>query len=65
MREGRVLRREDCEAHSRLMKIGPGQWTACLLVEEPMDRTNAARSVFCWDILTLGNWKYFCLQSGL
>ena len=44
VREGRLLRREECEAHSRLMKTGPGQWTACLFIEEPFDRTNAARS---------------------
>ena len=55
MREGRVLRRVDCEQYSRMMKTGPGQWTACLFVEEPFDRTNAARAVCSnekWRLIT-------------
>ena len=40
---GRVLRAEDCERFARINKIGPGQWTARLLMEEPFERTNAAR----------------------
>jgi len=45
VREGGKLRREDCEHYSREMRTGPGQWSAHLLIEEPFDRTNAARAV--------------------
>ena len=43
VRTGGVLRAEDCERFARINKMGPGQWSARILVEEPFDRTNAAR----------------------
>jgi len=45
VRTVRVLRGDDCERFARINKLGPGQWTARLLVEEPFERTNAARAV--------------------
>jgi len=45
VRTGQVLRGEDCERFARINKLGPGQWTARLLIEEPFERTNAARAV--------------------
>jgi len=33
-------------------KLSPGQWNAKLLMEEPFDRTNAARSV-----INIDKWK--------
>ena len=43
VRTGQVLRAGDCERFARLQKLGPGQWSARILVEEPFERTNAAR----------------------
>ena len=43
VRTGEVLRAGDCERFARLQKLGPGQWSARILVEEPFERTNAAR----------------------
>lgn len=45
VRTGQVLRGGDCERFARINKLGPGQWTARLLIEEPFERTNAARAV--------------------
>jgi len=45
VRSGDVLLAQDCEQFARQHKISPGQWRAHLLVEEPFDRTNAARAV--------------------
>ena len=33
------------QEYARCQKIAPGQWSAMVLVEEPFDRTNAARAV--------------------
>lgn len=45
IRSGSVLDAGDCERFARLHKLSPGQWSARLLLEEPFDRTNAARAV--------------------
>jgi len=55
VRTGQVLRAGDCERFARLQKLGPGQWSARILVEEPFERTNAARAVCSdekWDLIT-------------
>ena len=44
IRAGRFLSREFCQDFSTRHRIGPGQWNAHLLIEDPFDRTNAARS---------------------
>ena len=54
VRTGEVLRAGDCERFARLQKLSPGQWSARLLVEEPFERTNAARAVCSdekWDLI--------------
>lgn len=54
IRCGSVLTAGDCERFARLHKLGPGQWSARLLMEEPFDRTNAARAVCSdqkWDLI--------------
>merc|ERR1711874_542310 len=43
VRLGRVLDVESCARYAKENKLGPGQWKAKLLMEEPFDRTNAAR----------------------
>ena len=43
VRTGRVLRGEDCERFARINKLSQEHWTKRLLVEEPFERTNAAR----------------------
>ena len=43
VRTGEVLRAGDCERFARIQKTGPGQWSARILIEEPFERTNAAR----------------------
>jgi len=45
VRCGSLLAAADCERFAREQKSGPGQWSARLLIEEPFDRTNAARAV--------------------
>lgn len=45
VRTGSVLKVADCQRYAKANKIGPGQWSAKLLIEEPFDRTNAARAV--------------------
>ena len=45
IRCGSVLDASDCERFARQHKLSPGQWSARLLLEEPFDRTNAARAV--------------------
>lgn len=45
VRTGQVLSVHQCEQFARQYKISPGQWRAKLLVEEPFERTNAARAV--------------------
>lgn len=45
VRKGMVLEQKDCEAYARMHKLSPGQWNARILIEEPFDRTNAARAV--------------------
>lgn len=54
VRCGSVLAARDCESFARLQKLSPGQWRARLLMEEPFDRTNAARAVCSdqkWDLV--------------
>ena len=45
IRCGSILDAADCERFARISKLSPGQWSARLLMEEPFDRTNAARAV--------------------
>jgi len=45
VRRGMVLDQRDCEDYARINKLGQGQWSARILLEEPFDRTNAARAV--------------------
>jgi hypothetical protein len=45
VRCGATLDRDACERHARANKLSPGQWSARILLEEPFDRTNAARAV--------------------
>jgi len=45
IRCGSILDASDCERFARISKLSPGQWSARLLMEEPFDRTNAARAV--------------------
>ena len=45
IRCGSILDASDCERFARISKLSPGQWSAKLLMEEPFDRTNAARAV--------------------
>ena len=45
IRCGSTLNATDCEDFARMNKLAPGQWKAHLLMEEPFDRTNAARAV--------------------
>lgn len=45
VRKGMVLEQRSCEAFARMNKLSPGQWNARILLEEPFDRTNAARAV--------------------
>jgi len=52
VRLGCVLDAETCARYAKENKLGPGQWNAKLLLEEPFDRTNAARSV-----INAGKWK--------
>lgn len=49
VRTGKILNGRDCEMYAKTYKLGHGQWKANLLVEEPFDRTNAARAV-CNDV---------------
>lgn len=54
VRCGAVLEAADCERFARTNKLAPGQWSARLLMEEPFDRTNAARAVCSdqkWDLV--------------
>ena len=43
VRTGRILNNAECAAHARSVKLGPGQWRAYVCVEEPFERSNAAR----------------------
>ena len=43
VRTGRILTNAECEAHARAVKNGVGQWKAYVCVEEPFERSNAAR----------------------
>lgn len=45
IRCGSVLDATQCERFARMNKLPAGQWSARLLMEEPFDRTNAARAV--------------------
>ena len=45
VRLGRLLTNASCETFSRRHGTAPRQWTAYVCVEEPFDRSNAARSV--------------------
>ena len=45
VRTGGYLWPSDCQDHARQHKIGPGQWDAYIGMEEPFERTNAARAV--------------------
>ena len=45
VRTGRILTNAQCEAHARAVKNGVGQWKAYVCVEEPFERSNAARYV--------------------
>ena len=45
IRTGRYISKEDCKDFSSRHRIGPGQWNAHLLIEDPFDRTNVARLV--------------------
>jgi len=45
IRRGYALEKDECETYARSMKLSPGQWRAHMLLEEPFDRTNAARAV--------------------
>lgn len=45
VRTGRILNNAECAAHARSVKLGPGQWRAYVCVEEPFERSNAARAV--------------------
>ena len=45
VRTGRILPNAQCEAHARAVKNGVGQWKAYVCVEEPFERSNAARYV--------------------
>jgi len=54
IRCGSILPAGDCERFARQHKLAPGQWSARLLMEEPFDRTNAARAVCSdqkWDLV--------------
>ena len=39
------LQAENARLNARINKLGHGQWSARILLEEPFDRTNAARAV--------------------
>lgn len=45
VRTGRVLTNAECHAFAKQNLNGPGQWNAYVCVEEPVDRSNAARAV--------------------
>nr|ALS04397.1 poly(A) RNA polymerase gld-2-like protein A [Acartia pacifica] len=45
VRLGKLLSIRECEDYARRAKKSPGQWRARLCLEEPFDRTNAARAV--------------------
>ena len=45
VRTGRILTNVECEAHARAVRNGVGQWKAYVCVEEPFERSNAARLV--------------------
>eukprot|EP00088_Acartia_fossae_P032083 TRINITY_DN32899_c0_g1_i1.p1 TRINITY_DN32899_c0_g1~~TRINITY_DN32899_c0_g1_i1.p1 ORF type:complete len:516 (-),score=114.26 TRINITY_DN32899_c0_g1_i1:429-1976(-) len=45
IRTGITLSKDSCESYARKYNLSPGQWRAHLLLEEPFDRTNAARAV--------------------
>ena len=45
IRTGSYISKESCQDYSSRKKIGPGQWNAHLLIEDPFDRTNVARWV--------------------
>ena len=45
VRTGRILTNAECETHARAVKNGVGQWKAYVCVEEPFERSNAARYV--------------------
>ncbi|XP_059094465.1 poly(A) RNA polymerase gld-2 homolog A-like [Tigriopus californicus] len=45
VRTGGVLTNTDCEAQARRQGTPPRQWKAYICVEEPFERTNAARAI--------------------
>ena len=45
VRTGRILTNVECETHARAVRNGIGQWKAYVCVEEPFERSNAARIV--------------------
>merc|ERR1711974_540939 len=47
IRVGKYLSKEYCRDFSTRHRIGPGQWNAHLLIEDPFERTNVARAVCC------------------
>jgi len=54
VRRGQVLDQRECEEFARARKLNPGQWSARILLEEPFDRTNAARAVCSdqkWEVI--------------
>ncbi len=44
VRTGSVLSNASCHAHAKSIQVGPGQWKAYVCVEEPFERSNAARA---------------------
>jgi hypothetical protein len=45
VRAGALLSNRRCEAFARAHSMPAGQWNAHICVEEPFDRSNAARAV--------------------
>ncbi len=45
VRLGRLLTNHECESFARRHDMSPRQWTAYVCVEEPFERSNAARAV--------------------
>jgi len=45
IRAGKTLTSSQCLEYAKKNKIGPGQWSAYILMEEPFDRSNAGRAI--------------------
>ena len=45
IRTGKTLTSSQCLEYAKKNKIGPGQWSAYILMEEPFDRSNAGRAI--------------------